>query len=175
MSGPIVGSDGFHTYTITFSPGRTGGIQIAGGPAAAQEALRLQRAINRAMGAVVSEITAVNERGGLMYNPDRVNQDIGSVVRSDGSGDFEHSTPDTAAPRGLEQIERGFAGGLQPITHASALVIGLPLGDESALTSQRARFEALSRQIGGPVIVRAMRSGNTTYKFSANTAPLRVK
>jgi hypothetical protein len=140
------------TYTITHTTGGGGGIQIAGGLAADQD-----------------------ERGGLMYNPDRVNQDIGSVVRPDGSGGFKYSTPDAAAPRGLEQIEYGFAGGLQPITNASALVIGLPLGGEAALTSQRARFEGLSRQIGGPVIVRAMGAGNTTYRFSANTAPVRVK
>jgi hypothetical protein len=178
MSGPIVGSDGFHTYTITHTPGSLGGIRIAGGPAAAQAALRLQRAINRAMGAVVAEIRKVNEVGGMFYNWMRANKDMGSVVGPDGNGGYKFSDPSTDVPKGAEKLEGiTFAGGVQSITSASALVIGLVHSDGSTLTSQRSRerFEGLSAQIGGgPVIVRAMGS-STVYKFSANSAPLKVK
>ena len=178
MSGPIVGSDGFHGYTITHTPGSLGGIRIAGGPAAAQAALRLQRTINRAMGAVVSEIRAVNEVGGLFYDRDRANKDMGSVVSPDGNGGYKFSDPSTDVPRGVEKLEGiTFAGGVQSITSASALVIGLVHSDGSTLTSQRSRerFEGLSNRIGGgPVIVRAMGS-STVYKFSTNSAPLKVR
>jgi hypothetical protein len=166
--------------TDTFSAEQmsSSGIRIAGGPAAAQAALRLQRAINRAMGAVVAEIRKVNEVGGMFYNWMRANKDMGSVVGPDGNGGYKFSDPSTDVPKGAEKLEGiTFAGGVQSITSASALVIGLVHSDGFTLTSQRSRerFEGLSAQIGGgPVIVRAMGS-STVYKFSTNSAPLKVR
>ena len=135
-------------------------------PAATDPAL--DKAVSRAVSAVSGEIRAVNDKNGLLYNRDRANRPLGSVVRKKTVGIpfinqhevFVNSLPHQFVPDGLDFEADGFIGALQPIRNASAVVVGFShLTPASSLSSITPSMKALSRSAGAPVFVFFTRGG----------------
>jgi RHS repeat-associated protein len=138
-------------------------------------------AVSKAISDVSREISAVNDRDGLLYDPNRANRPIGSVVTKEKVGVpfinrrevFVNSRPNQFVPDGLDFKGDGFIGGLHPIRNASAVVVGFPpITPNSALSDLTPSMQALSRSTGAPVFVFFTRGGFTgPFRIDAGGGP----
>jgi RHS repeat-associated protein len=139
------------------------------------------RAVSKAVSDTSSEIRAVNDRKGLLYNPDRANRPLGSVVSKETVGIpfinqrevFVNSRPNQFVPDGLDFKGDGFIGGKHQIRNASAVVLGFShLTPASSLSSITPSMQALSRSAGAPVFVFFTRGGFTgPIRIDAGAGP----
>lgn len=123
----------------------------------------------------------MNDKNGLLYNPDRANRPLGSVVSKETQGIpfinqrevFVNSRPNQFVPDGLDFKGDGFIGGLHPIRNASAVVVGFsPLTPASSLPSITPSMQALSRSAGAPVFLFFTRGGFTgPIRIDAGAGP----
>lgn len=83
------------------------------------------------------------------------------------------SPPSADIHRGLEQMPSSFAGALQPIGNATALVIAAPSWHrDDTITQPRTAvaYRHIAVQIGGPLISKSVRS--RTWVFTPNRNPV---
>ena len=142
-------------------------------PTSEETEARLDRAIRAALRGVRQAVRDVNDKSGFLYDRDRANMELGSIVYPDGEFGFE-STP--AAPhvaKGNEFNPDGFIGGTRPIQNAAAVVIAMPpFRTASFILGTSEKYEAIAKAAGVPVFVSTVGQGGEVVLFKPGQPPV---